>query len=575
LNVSRSFLLGLGAALLSDLIVEWLPGEARYGRLFATLLVMPVPYLWATATGARLRQLAAFDGRPWPLLLVALRLQPLTVPAAYLVLLAVGGLGALAEQAAPDSHTVRFALLLAPLLLLEASLRAAERRVMAVLDARRFAHPIPLGPTFVGMTVFVVAAVLLFGIGLDVVAVHRGLEVFFHGTAIGATAGMLVMVVALTSALPILFRLVMPTSRALPDRVAGEVWAAASRLGFPPRSVLSLWTEQRLVNAALVGPLPWPRYLVLTDGILEYLDVLSLRGVVAHEVGHARAGHPALLLLVFGVVPILLAHPLMNSGLGAVDPLWLLAAGAIAALSGFFLIRALMHRFEFEADQLSAVALGGALPCIAALRRVGDLFPSQRGRASFRHPSEEQRVRALSSWDADPEYRAAFLRRGRAVRRLVAGLCVLALGLSVWSHARTLPYDLAVQRLYTGDFEGAAVAIAGYGREPEATLRLREEIEAARALLPGGGDWELIRDELADRAWERGLLVYAAAGPEAARPLLALATVGARRDPLRELAWRFAEAEVAGDEGEEARLRAHLQGLPELPDALRRRLGGD
>lgn len=568
MNVSPSFLLGLAVALLSEELFEWLPGEATAQRLALAALAMPLPWLWASATTARLRQVLRAGRTPWPMLAAALRLQPLTVPVAYLVLIGVGGLGEIALRLSPDSYAVRFAILIGPLLLLELSLRAAERKAVAHLEALHLEPPGNLGQVFPGMTLLVVVAVLTFGVVMDTISLDRRLEVLFHGTAIGATVGMIALVIGIGALLPILFRVVLPTSRALPEQVAGEVWSTASRLGFSPRSVLSMQTGHRLVNAALVGPLPWPRYLVLTDGILGYLDSLSLRGVVAHEVGHARAGHPGLLLIVFAILPILLIHPVTLLEIESARPVLLLSLGAAAALGAFVALRALMHRFEFEADQLSADALGGAHPCITALRRVGDLFPSHRGRPSFRHPSEEQRVRNLVLWDTDPSFREAFLRRGRAVRRAIFAALLVALSLSAWSHATTAPIDVAVVRLYTGDFDGAAAALQGVEDDSDRVAQLREEIEAARELVPGGGPWSEIRDELANRAWQSAIRVARERGPADARALFALATVGTGTDVVRETAWMWAEAAAAGEEERAKWVGGYLAGLPDTPPEL-------
>lgn len=569
MNVSRSFLLGLGAVLIAEEAFDWLPGEANYAGLGVCLPLVAVPGLWARWTGSMLRRDAGTERPPGRLLLLALRLQPLTVPFVYLALLGLGGLGALAAERAPDSHALRFALLLAPLLILEATLRATERRTLAITEARGGTFPGAIEPTFVGMTVFVVAAVLLFGLALDWISSDRTLEVFVQATAMGATLGFLAMLAFLAAAMPLLFRLLLPTSTNLPERVAEDVRGTAERLGFAPGRVLSLWTEHRLVNAALVGPLRWPRYLVLTDGILDYLDLTALRGVVAHEVGHARAGHPMLLLVVFAVLPILLVHPATTFDWFSVDAGTLALGGGLAFLLGMRGLRALMHRFEFEADQLSASALGGAMPCVIALRRVGDLFPTQRGRSSFRHPSEEQRVRALLSWERDAAYRTAFLRRGRRMRWAIGALLVAALGLSVWSHARHMAIDVATVRLYSGDFQGAEEALAGVDGPADVVDLLRAEAKAARSLIPAGGPWDEIRQDLADRAWEQALGALTEGRREEARPYLGLATCGLSRDPLRVTAWRLIEAQSNGEDELAHRLARHLAGLPgadSLPD---------
>ena len=84
----------------------------------------------------------------------------------------------------------------------------------------------------------------------------------------------------------------------------------AQALGFSPKRVFVLPTGMRSVNAMMVGPLPVGRLLCLTDGLLSTLDNSSLTGVLAHEVGHARMGHPGLLMLLAVVVPMMILSPL-------------------------------------------------------------------------------------------------------------------------------------------------------------------------------------------------------------------------------------------------------------------------
>ena len=49
----------------------------------------------------------------------------------------------------------------------------------------------------------------------------------------------------------------------------------------------------------------------------------------------------------------------------------LIAIGVVVCGLAVLALRRVSHRFEHEADVLSAIALGGAEPCIRALQRVG------------------------------------------------------------------------------------------------------------------------------------------------------------------------------------------------------------
>ncbi len=574
MNLSPSFILGLIVLVLADHWLAPLPGQAYPARYFWFAVALSIPVLVAAWTGTRLKKLARLGEPPGAALRTLCRLGVLSVPAGMFVMVDRGGLVAFAEQAGGDSHLAQFAILLTALLALETGRRTIDRRTIRALDAARVTVPAGLATGWSRMTVFVALPILLFAATLDVVESDRTMAVFLHGTSVGTTVGLLVTVAALSAALPILFRFVLPTRRTLPWQVADDVRSAAARLGFPLGQILALDTRHRMVNAALVGPLRWPRYLILTDGILSCLDGYALQGVVAHEVGHARAGHPALLLVVFGAVPILLLQPVVTIDPEAWPPEMLVGAGAALALMAFFSLRWLMHRFEYEADQLSAAALGGAMPCIHALRRVGDLFPGHRTRTSFRHPSEDQRVRSLLAWEADPAYRVAFARRGRAVRACVAGIALVAAGLSGWAHLRAWPLDAVVMRFYTGDFAGAEAGLAALepipaGVDGAAAKSLSEEVRVATELMGPGGDWQRIAPELADRAWRSGVAIAASQGAAAARPWFALATLGPDDDAVRESAWLWSEASAAGDEPRVARVAAHLRELPGVPEPLR------
>jgi len=373
------------------------------------------------------------------------------------------------------------------------------------------------------------------------------------------------------------FRWTMPTSTVLPPHVDRDLRLTARQLDFPAGSILTLRTGHRMVNAAMVGPLPWPRYLVLSDGILTLLDPRSLRGVVAHEVGHAKARHPAILLVVFVVIPILLLHPLLSLDWATVDPALLTIGGALAAFLTIRVLRKIAHQFEFEADALSAETLGGVGPCISALQRVGDIYPGHRYRSSFRHPSEQQRIAHLQAWANDPDYRRVQRRRGRRLRVLVAVAVLLTPGASSVVHAELWPLDRAVYLLYCGRFAEARDHLKTISPAPPAiradTLdELRQEADAAIELVGDGGTWHELSSELAKRAWTRGIDVLAASGPTAAIPWLALALSGDDPSPLERTVYMWAKAMRDDDLERAAVLRDHVfaLGVPErIGDALR------
>ncbi len=558
------FILGLLVLLLHELLVDALPGNASTGQLLPYLILVVVPGAVAVWNGYRVSRVILAGGVPRILLRLQLSLQGLSVPIVFATWVFLGGLPNLVTQSFPNSHLFQTVGLIAPLLLLEITLRYSERSIERWLDMGNLSGLGRLGPQRLPMVYFLSALFFLFSLATDFAFESRSLQVFVTGTAAGSTLGLLSMVLGLCIALPILFRFFMPTTQRLPSQVADSVRATASALGFSPTAVLGLHTNHRMINAMLIGPLPWPRYLLLSDGLMSLLDPASLRGVVAHEVGHARAGHPGLLVLVYAAIPIFLIYPFMTLGLEDMDPTSLSAAGAVLAVFVMLGLRKMAHQFEYEADIMSADALGGAEPCISALRRVRSVFPQNPNKSSLRHPSEEQRIQNLLAWERDEDYRTAFYRRCKRLRWGIAVALVLAVGASSWVHASLLPLDQVVYELYTGDFRAAeeqlslidAKSIPSFKAKDYKTLSA--EVSAAIEIDGDGGKWQDIRDHLADSAWSKGLKTLERAGPDAALPWLGLALSREVDDPVRVTLYLYCVA-VIGEEVEKAlQLEQHL-----------------
>lgn len=555
-----TFLLGAAILLLHDQLCESLPGAATWHRLWPYLLLGPVPWLLVRSLGGRLRRQ---PGRSPLGRLLLIRLLPWTVPALYAAMVLLGGLPPFALALAGDSSVLFLTVALTPLLVMEVSYRFGERVLVGAAARRGVVLPSALGQ--LPLVWLVVLPILVMAALADATRMHRGLHVFLTSTALGHLCGFLATVLLLSLMLPLLFRWLLPTSRQLPPSVAGEVHATARALGFPPRAVLALRTDLRMANAALVGPLPWPRYLVLTDALMAMLEPFALRGVVAHEVGHARAGHPGLLMVAFVVVPLLSYHGLWlwlhDADTTTIVATWL--AIAIVALAA---LRLLAHRFEYEADQLSASALGGALPCIEALRRVGQLGAHSSGRGTLRHPADGRRILQLQRWEQDPHERARFARQGRYVRILIGAVAVLATIGCAWAQLRVWPVDRVLLAFYTGAFPEASVRLQELPPVVPPSLTelvadLRQEIDAARTLVPEGGPWEVVRDRLSAGGIERGVRRLSEGNAKAALPWLSLSLSRPENEPWRQTLYLLADAAAEGDHEHLNRLREHLASL--------------
>ncbi|MCB9889780.1 MAG: M48 family metalloprotease [Planctomycetes bacterium] len=556
-----SFLLGLLCLLGSSELAASLPHRAEAGTLVPYLALLPLPALLTLVLLCRVRR---SEARSPGLTLV----RWVAAPSVYLVLLEGGDLRTLAEQWAGSSMSLTTVILLAPLLLMEVLVWAAHR--WSIRTWGGFDRMVPLHANGV---VLLTVLVLGFVLGVDALQLHRGIQVFVLHTALGWMLAFLSLSALLGVFLPVLFRLVMPTSQLVPE----DARFTARTLGFPPGNVRMLRSRYRLVNAAMVGLLAPFHCLFLTDGLLRVLDPLSIRGVVAHEVGHAKARHPLLLAVLFVFVPLLLYHPAEAVGATRMSDVTAAVVALPVVAVTVFVMRRVFHRFELEADQLSADALGGAMPCILALHKIGELFGSSKVRASFRHPSEEVRIDHLLRCDGDPAYRAEFMRRGRVLRRALSLFLLITVAVNLWAHARIWPVDRLLVAFYSGRFEEAERGLVALGDDVPAdragvVAQLREEVAAARQILPHGGRWNDIREELARRALERGKRVLIEVGPREARPWFSLAVDRPCPTPLELSLYYYCRAEAARDGREAARMRDHLTRHFELGEELTRAL---
>ena len=211
-----------------------------------------------------------------------------------------------------------------------------------------------------------------------------------------------------------------------------------------------LWSHPS-ANAAILGLLPWARYMLVTEPLLRGMPRDELDAVVAHELAHVRQHH---------VLWIVLAMLALVTALGLVEPVltWIMQAGGLGrgvselvslllvastAVLGFGFISRLIER---HADARAAVALGSAIAddanadqtavpqsgpdsMAAALDRVCALNGVDPKRWGFRHGSVRQRQRALARLAGIEARRLPVDRRVRVLR--LATLLTLAIAGSV------------------------------------------------------------------------------------------------------------------------------------------------
>jgi Zn-dependent protease with chaperone function len=244
----------------------------------------------------------------------------------------------------------------------------------------------------------------------------------------------------------------------LPDGpIRRRLIAASRRLGLRCSDLLLWNTRSGMANAMVIGIVPWVRYVVFTDRLLEEFSPDEVEAVFGHEVGHVKHQHMlyyfgflmvsfAVLVGVgkvigiliqecFGITLDLLPEKLQNFGSLAVLPMIGLMLSYIFLVFGF-----LSRRCERQADIFGCKAVScGAPVClghrpdtplpqgrlhlcptgihtfISALEKVAQVNGINRDRPGFLHSWQHstigRRVAFLQGLLSNPQVERDFQRR--------------------------------------------------------------------------------------------------------------------------------------------------------------------
>jgi STE24 endopeptidase len=226
----------------------------------------------------------------------------LALLATYVLVLTLFGWGWAVRQFWGDARRPGLELLtLAPFLLAQVLswlfFYDADR---AAHQAAQRLHEVPASqPSFGGRWAYVAfqlrqkLALVFIPVGLMIVhkEVYRQLPVAWQQWTLGANVGGMVGLLTIFVGMPLIVRLVLGLKPLPEGPLRQRLLAAARRLNFRCSDILLWNTRNGMANAMVVGLLPWLRYVVFTDRLLEEFPEEEVEAVFGHEVGHIKHLH--------------------------------------------------------------------------------------------------------------------------------------------------------------------------------------------------------------------------------------------------------------------------------------------
>jgi STE24 endopeptidase len=240
--------------------------------------------------------------------------------------------------------------------------------------------------------------------------------------------------------------------------------SSARRLNFRFSNLLLWNTHGHVANAMVAGPLPFPRYVLLSDRLVTDLTPDEVEAVFGHEIGHVKHRHLWLYLVFLGLSLVLLGAlllPSLNSWANGRQDLQMAPFMGLICAYIFVFFGFLSRRCERQADVYGCRAVscgksectghdpGQHLPAnvdvlcptgiqtfIQALEKVADSNGMSRDRPgwlrSWQHSTIARRVDFLARVRSDPRIERRFQRRVLAVKwalflGLIAGLVAVGL----------------------------------------------------------------------------------------------------------------------------------------------------
>jgi STE24 endopeptidase len=267
-----------------------------------------------------------------------------------------------------------------------------------------------------------------------------------------------VLLVAALVCVPVILRLFLGLRPMPPGPLRSQLEAAARRCGFRFNDVLVWDTRGTVANAMVSGAVPWVRYVILTDLLIDKLTPAEVEAVFGHEVGHIKHHHMLLYVLFFlgSLVTLMGLWKYAETTLAQANvqaylrehlpdaPTWLETGQVMAGPALLVLLAAyifcvfgfLSRRCERQADLFGCRTVS-CDAFISALEKVADLNGIPRHRpgllASWQHPSIAQRVAFVARLRDDPALEPGFQRRLALTKWGLMAVMAASLALVVWA----------------------------------------------------------------------------------------------------------------------------------------------
>lgn len=244
-------------------------------------------------------------------------------------------------------------------------------------------------------------------------------------------APLIVLVVVYPSIIRSMMRLRPMADRAYLDQLV----ALAEQHRLRIQEFVVWQTGGRYENAAVVGALPWNRFVVLTDGLLGNRSHAELTALVRHELAHAQRSHVLMRVLLVALplwcwlwgrslVPATWEQHLnelwQQIGMGwSFTTVRFLAVPAVLVLALRLALGKLSRFLEHDADlcgcdcySAHASVADRSQACHALQRALEAIVPAgQRDCSTWLHPSTSQRISVLEASVRDEQFADRIRRR--------------------------------------------------------------------------------------------------------------------------------------------------------------------